>query len=265
MPAIGQGNLKFHRAYRAMVTVGEMMTDRGYLVAADVIPTSFDDFLEKYVSRADGSGGGGGIGQQVVRRDKMVLACERHREDPIGGRSHSHAHAVNEGGLDSSLADGLGFSSSTADVGSAVERAMVVFLAVEKFTTAILHSLVQQATSTDWNCKTLICVLTVKPNLLVRRAADAVNRSKGIKVELFEEDDLAVNITHHELVPKHTPLQESELKEVLHAYAIQKHQLPRLLSSDPVALYFGVEKGQVVRIERKSASAGVYVTYRQVV
>lgn len=278
MPAIGQGNLAFHRTYRAMVTVGEMMTDRGYLIASDVIPTSFDDFMEKYVSRADGGIGGGGaggtsLGQAVIRRDRMVLACQRHTDEDGEGGVHSLTAAMGGGGgaLDPLRGDALGFSAgnmssvTAAGGGSSIECAMVIFLAVEKFTVGNLHEQVKSAQNSDFPCKTLIFVLTVRPNLIVRRAAEAVNRSNGIKVELFEEDDLAVNITHHELVPKHTPLRAKEVKEVLQAYAIQKHQLPRLLTSDPVAQYFGLEKGQVVCIERKSASAGIYVTYRQVV
>lgn len=243
MPAIGQGNLKFYRAYRAMVTVGEMMTDRSYLIAADTIPATFDEFMDKYVLLDDGAAGSSHQ-NMVVQRSRMTIACQRRRDE---GLSSSTAADTSVNGL------------VTPDV----ERAVVIFLDVEKFTVGDLSTHVQNA-ERSFSCKTMIIVMTAKPNLLVRRAAEAMNREKGIKVELFEEDDLAVNITHHELVPKHTPLTEKEVQEVLHAHAIKKHQLPRLLTSDPVAAYFGLERGQVVRIERKSASAGVYVTYRQV-
>lgn len=253
MPAIGQGNLKFHKAYRALVTVGEMMTDRSYLVADNVIPASFDEFMERYVAK-DVTGG---LQNQILRRDKMTLACERRRDE--SGLTSSTA----AGGVHMS-AESVDPNLSSSVTGGVTERATVVFVGVDNFTTTALKSLVQQASSSEWNCKTLICVLPNKPGVLVRRAAEAVSRSKQIKVELFEEDDLAVNITHHELVPKHVPLQEGEVREVLQAYAIQKHQLPRILTTDPVAAYFGLERGQVVRIERKSASAGIYVTYRQV-
>lgn len=232
MPAIGQDWLKFHRAYRAMVTAGEMMTDRHYLVG-DVIPATFDEFCEKFVANNKD------VKKSVLRRDKMSLPCERR---PDVTRAPGMENEEEE-----------------------TEKALVVFLGTPKFTTAMLTEQVKLATDNVWKCSTLICVLVAKPTTIVLRAADTVNRTTALRVEFFEEDALAVNITRHELVPKHTPLEEKELQEVLQAYAIQKHQLPRLLTSDPVAAYFGLQRGQVVRIERKSTSAGVYVTYRQVV
>uniref|UniRef100_A0A8C3J8C3 DNA-directed RNA polymerases I, II, and III subunit RPABC1 n=1 Tax=Calidris pygmaea TaxID=425635 RepID=A0A8C3J8C3_9CHAR len=69
-------------------------------------------------------------------------------------------------------------------------------------------------------------------------------------LEQFLQQELLINITEHELVPEHVyPL---------------FNQLPRIQAGDPVARYFGIKRGQVVKIIRPSETAGRYITYRLV-
>ena len=75
-------------------------------------------------------------------------------------------------------------------------------------------------------------------------------------------EELLVNITRHELVPKHMILCDAEKAELLKRYRARESQLPKIQCEDAIARYFGVHKGQVMKIIRPSETAGRYVTYR---
>lgn len=108
-----------------------------------------------------------------------------------------------------------------------------------------------------------ILITKVAPNAAALRALEPL-AERGITAETFPESDLLINITKHELVPKHVLLSDLEKKVLLDRYRLKETQLPRVQAQDPVAKYLGLKKGNVVKIIRKSETAGRYASYRWV-
>lgn len=73
------------------------------------------------------------------------------------------------------------------------------------------------------------------------------------------------NVLNHDLVPIHELLSDDETKGLYSHYNILPEQLPKILISDPGARAIGAKAGHVVRIRRKSKTAGEAVAYRYVI
>lgn len=75
----------------------------------------------------------------------------------------------------------------------------------------------------------------------------------------------ALDVTKHILVPKHEICKEKEAKELLERHNVEALQLPRILLSDPALSELEAKEGDIIKISRKSVTAGETVFYRVVV
>ena len=87
--------------------------------------------------------------------------------------------------------------------------------------------------------------------------------NNNIMIQIFWIDTLLFNITKHELVPEMRILNNQEKNELFEKVNIERfNQLPLIEKTDPSAKFYGLKKGDVVEIIRKSPTSGVFRTYR---
>lgn len=200
------------RLHHVMITVGEMCTDRGYVVPKEWCPPTLELFTKRFV-----------VEDKAINREAMTMITSRDSSDLI-----------------------VYFNGEPA-------------INTERVKQYVLDAQKQGSNS-------IILVIAGKVNAITKKYIDTQGKGENaVSMQLFEEDDLIVNITRHELVPKHVPLSDEEAQKVLAAFSLKASQLPRILSRDPIAQYFGMKKGQLFKITRKSETAGEYTTFRQVV
>ena len=70
---------------------------------------------------------------------------------------------------------------------------------------------------------------------------------------------------NHVLVPKHEIMQIKEAEQVLEKYHCKSIELPLIFVSDPAIVGLGVKPGDMIKITRKSATAGESFYYRYVI
>lgn len=89
--------------------------------------------------------------------------------------------------------------------------------------------------------------------------------AKKKRIELLPKTFPAFDLFQHRLVPKHEILSEEEKSELLLKYKVQPYQLPQISSLDPTVKAIGAKPGDVLRIIRKSPTAGEHLAFRYVV
>jgi DNA-directed RNA polymerase subunit H (RpoH/RPB5) len=114
----------------------------------------------------------------------------------------------------------------------------------------------------------------------LRKFMDAIEAEKGIivantrytwaskrearkySIELIPKRVPSFNIFKHKLVPKHEVLPPEKARDLLEKYHIKPYQLPRIKASDVAVIVIGAKPGDIIKITRKSPTAGKHITYR---
>jgi len=93
----------------------------------------------------------------------------------------------------------------------------------------------------------------------------AKSRARQSKIELIPKIFPSFKIFDHDFVSKHELLSSEEREKILSDYKMEPYQLPRIRASDPAVIAVGGNPGDIVKVIRKSPTAGKYIAYRYVV
>ena len=81
----------------------------------------------------------------------------------------------------------------------------------------------------------------------------------------MEDEVPPFKVSTHFLIPKHELLTKEESQQVLERFHSSPRQFPYILVTDPIAKEIGAKLGDLVRISRRSETAGSSTYYRYVV
>ncbi|CAM9788672.1 unnamed protein product [Phaeothamnion confervicola] len=141
------------------------------------------------------------------------------------------------------------------------DRLFVFFPEEEKVGVKPIRAYAERMGEENVNAAIIVVKGGITP--FARTAIGELCAQRHVSIEDFKDAELMVDITEHVLVPEHKASLHLQPKtELLKRYKLKDAQLPRILLTDPVARYYGLKKGQVVKIIRPSETAGRYVTYR---
>lgn len=271
-------DLRIAKMYRVFCTVAQMVVDRGYLIRrpealknfndSSEAPMTFSEFKRAFVklnevekapggaeeAAASGNAAAPPVVVEEVDRDAIRFHCKK----PIITVEHTTTAEVEDAGRPSSSGE-----QSSAGV-------MVFFSQEDHVTVNGVLQLRHSAMKKKATSMIVICQGKVFPS--VKRDLEEISGRLSAEtgealmhIQLLEEDDLVFNFTHHETVPKHFPLTADESDVFLKEKGLKVAQLPRMKKDDPIALYFGLQRGCIVRIERETELCGVYDMYRQII
>lgn len=140
-----------------------------------------------------------------------------------------------------------------------IDETYVVIILNQNITSITKHSIIGEYIYKDKDKHKIIIV-----NNINSRSRQNIQMNHP-KIEIFLEKELMFNIVDCIYVPKHEVLSKEEADALIKEYNVTKRQLPYILVTDPMALYFNMQVGQICRITRPSETSGYIHYYRIVV
>ena len=93
------------------------------------------------------------------------------------------------------------------------------------------------------------------------------SKTKKPDIEYYDTEDLMINITKHDIMPKfeiyNTDEKKKEILDILDN--INPKLFPKMLINDPVAKYYNLKIGDLIKIKRTSPLSGEAISFRIII
>ena len=182
--------------------------------------------------------------EQIVTSFDVILQMLRDRGIDVGEVESEHINDV------------LRSDSLKQVIEIVINNIKIVYYTPLKFKWADVKKYFEDTTTYS------LYILVVQENITQNNMKSILALNLPLEIHLLNR--LQFNITKHALVPKHEVIRGKEnIDTVLAMYKVKnKYQLPIILKTDPIARYYGMKNGDLVKITRKSETAGEYIMYR---
>lgn len=180
----------------------------------------------------------------IINSFETILEMLKDRGEDVGIFTKQH------------VADILAVDSLKTSIEVIINKIKIVYYTPAKFKSADIKKHLEDDEPYE------LYILVVQENI-TQNNMKAINQL-NLNMEVHLLSRLQFNITKHHLVPKHEVIRdESTIAAILEQYKLKnKYQLPIILRSDPIAKYYGMRNGDIVKVTRVSETAGEYVLYR---
>jgi DNA-directed RNA polymerases I, II, and III subunit RPABC1 len=117
-----------------------------------------------------------------------------------------------------------------------------------------------------------IKIIIIMKDKITTNITKEINQDKYKNVEVFQVKNLLVNITKHHLQPKFDIILPNEEEYVIKQFVSVKltpgvinqfkSKLPKIIKDDPVARFYGLRTGNLLKITRMNEQSGKYIMFR---
>lgn len=107
---------------------------------------------------------------------------------------------------------------------------------------------------------------------ITKKLEDKLENKEELKIkipdiEYYDTEDLMINITKHDIMPKfeiyNTDEKKKEILDILDN--INPKLFPKMLITDPVAKYYNLKIGDLIKIKRTSPLSGEAISFRIII